>query len=204
MRELLKFKKLLNEFRALEYEFEYNKDVLKEAGEVFESSYLEWCDRNGVNIKELQTKKRQSSNKILNEASQPECESRTEPKLKQSKHREIFKSIAKKLHPDRLKKEDPRKDQFVSDFRKANSAMNDGEWGELFDVVDKYDIEIDNYDEANISLEKDIERMTEKLKAQHSTYAWHLQNCGTDPVCHEMVIRAYLQQVYGWDGNEGA
>ena len=82
--------------------------------------------------------------------------------------------------------------------------MNEGQWGELFDVIDKYGIDISDYEEANESLQGDIARMQDKLKNQKSTYTWHLQNCEEDPVCKDMVIQAYLKQVFGWDGNKGA
>lgn len=200
MRQKLKFKKLLNEFRSLEYEYEYNTEVLRDFGETFEHTYLKWCEENGVDIESL----RQSKNKKTT-SQQPikeveEDESTYEPKKKHSKHRDIFKSIAKKIHPDKLATEDPRKNEINEDFIKANSSLNKGEWGGLFDVIDKYGIDIEDYDEANQSLEKDIGRMESKLKSQKSTYAWHLQNCGDDRMCQDMVIQAYLRQVYGWDG----
>ena len=201
MREKLKFKKLLNEFRSLEYEFEYNSEILKEAGETFECTYLKWCEDNGVDIEGLQKEK---NKKVV--IKQPTKEQREDtsiapPQEKQTKHKDVFRSIARKIHPDKLKEEDPRKEEFDDAFKKANSAMATGEWGGLFDVIDKYEIDIQDYDEANESLTKDIKRMEEKLKSQKSTYAWHLQNCGDDPVCREMVIQAYLRQVYGWDGS---
>ena len=203
MKEKLKFKKLLNEFRALEYEFEYNSEVLKDAGETFECSYLKWCEENGVNIEALQNEKMKKVAIKSKPTPQKEDKSRTKPKEKQTKHKDVFRSVAKKIHPDKLEDEDPRKDEFKDAFQRANSAMSDGQWGGLFDVIDKYDIDIQDYDEANESLEKDIKRMEEKLKSQKSTYAWHLQNCGDDPVCREMVIKAFLRQVYGWDGTVG-
>ena len=80
--------------------------------------------------------------------------------------------------------------------------MNDGQWGELFDVIDRYKIEIPNYDEANVSLEKDVGRMSEKLQKQKTTYAWHLQNCEGNEGCIDMVVSAFLKQVFEWDGTK--
>ena len=200
MKEKLKFKKLLNEFRSLEYEFEYNSEVLKDAGETFECSYLKWCEDNGIDIEALQNKKNKKVVIKTNQVPPKEDGERIEAKEKQTKHKDVFRSVAKKIHPDKLQDEDPRKDEFKDAFQKANAAMSDGQWGGLFDVIDKYDIDIQDYDEANESLEKDIKRMEGMLKEQKSTYAWHLQNCGQDPVCREMVIQAFLKQVYGWSG----
>ena len=204
MRQKLKFKKLLNEFRSLEYEYEYNSEVLRDFGESFECVYMKWCEENNVDIDSL---RQSNSKKVLTQQPTKQTEgddSTYVPKKKQSKHRDVFKSIAKKIHPDKLANEDPRKNEFNEDFIKANSALNKGEWGGLFDVIDKYEIDIEDYEEANQSLEKDIGRMEAKLKSQKSTYAWHLQNCGEDLVCQDIVIQAYLKQVYGWDGIKGS
>lgn len=204
MKDKLKFKKLLSEFRSLEAEFAYNTELLRESGEEFECTYLKWCEDNGVDIEALQKEKNKKV--VIKQPTRSDKEDNyvAPPKEKQTKHKEMFKSVAKKLHPDKLNDEDPRKDEFNDAFLKANSAMDNGEWGGLFDVIDRYQIEIEDYGEVNESLSKDIKRMEGKLKSQKSTYAWHLQNCGDDPVCKEMVIQAYLKQVYGWDGTRKA
>lgn len=198
MREKLKFKKLLNEFRSLEYEFEYNSEVLREAGEAFESYYLKWCDENSVDIAAIQKEKNKKTQIKNPQPLEDDSAARTEVRKKHSKHRDVFKSIAKKIHPDKIQDHDPRKDEFNDAFLRANSAIDNGEWGGLFDVIDKYDIDIQDYDSANESLTKDIQRMNDKLKSQKSTYSWLLQNCGDDTLCRDIIIRAYMSQVYGW------
>jgi len=203
MKDKLKFKKLLNEYRSLESEFEYNSEVLRESGEAFECTYLKWCEDNGVDFQALYNKKNKTVAMPPPQAQQ-EATTRFEPKDKQTKHKDVFKSVAKKIHPDKLKSEDPRQEEYTTAFQRATAAMNEGQWGELFDVIDKYEIDIPDYEEANESLEKDIKRMQEKLKGQKSTYTWFLQNCEDDPSCKDMVIQAYLKQVFGWDGSKGA
>ena len=56
MRDKLKFKKLLNEFRSLKFEGEYIEDVLLEAHEDFESYYNKFCEDKGISIKDLEDK----------------------------------------------------------------------------------------------------------------------------------------------------
>jgi hypothetical protein len=198
MREKLKFKKLLNEFRSLEAEYDYNGEILREATETFECTYLKWCEDNGVDLEALQEEK--SKKVIINKnPKQTEDYSRAELKEKPKKHKDVFKSVAKKIHPDKVGESDPRHEEFTSAFQRATAAMNEGQWGELFDVIDRYKIEIPDYDTANDSLEKDIERMSKKLQNQKTTYAWHLQNCNGDPGCIDMVVSAFLKQVFGWE-----
>tara|TARA_B100000963_G_scaffold358004_1_gene381539 strand:+ start:709 stop:1311 length:603 start_codon:yes stop_codon:yes gene_type:complete len=198
MKDKLKFKKLLNEFRSLEFEHEYNSEVLKEVGQTFESACNDWCEKNNIDINELMKKKFPNQ---THSAPQTDDGSIYEPKIKTSKHKDIFRSIAKKFHPDKIK-EKHKQEEMKSAFQKASSAMQEEQWGELFDVIDKYEIEISDYNEANASLEKDIVRMQEKLKVQKSTFTWHFGNCEGDQVCIDFVMKVYMKQVLGWNGPE--
>ena len=203
MKDKLKFKKLLNEFRSLEAEFDYNSEILREATETFEYTYLMWCEENGVDLSGLQkerTKKVDTRQPLS--VDQAEDHSRSESREKTKKHKDAFKSIAKKIHPDKVGESDPRHEEFTSAFQRATAAMDARMWGELFDVIDRYEVEIPNYDEANNSLEEDIGRMSDKLQKQKTTYAWHLQNCEGSPGCIDMVISAFLKQVLEWDGTK--
>tara|TARA_Y100000114_G_scaffold62280_1_gene57106 strand:- start:7559 stop:8164 length:606 start_codon:yes stop_codon:yes gene_type:complete len=198
MKDKLKFKKLLNEFRSLEFEHEYNSEILKEVGQTFESACNDWCEKNNIDIDNLM------KTKFPNRVQSPPVTddgSIHEPKVKTSKHKDIFKSIAKKFHPDKIK-EKHKEEEMKSAFQKASSAMQEEQWGELFDVIDKYEIEISDYNEANASLEKDIVRMQEKLKVQKSTFTWHFGNCDGDPACIDFVMEMYMKQVLGWNGPE--
>ena len=199
MKDKLKFKKLLNEFRTLEAEFAYNNEVLVDARETFQCSYLQWCEENGVDIETLEEER---SKKVVFTPPVEKRDSyeRIEIKQKSEQHKEVFKSVAKKMHPDKLEDGDPRKPEFNSAFQRAANAMAESQWGELFDIIDKYEIVIPDYNEANESLEKDIERMSSKLKNQKSTYAWLLEDCGDDQVCKDRVISLFLRHAYNWDG----
>lgn len=200
MREKLKFKKLLSEFRTLEYEYYYNQEVLRDAHEYFENYYLKWCDDNGVDLAKLQEEKKSKVANIMQQNTQEHIDThgRFETNKKKIKHKEVFRSVARKIHPDRIGQDDPRYEDYQEAFKRACRATEQEEWGELFDVVDKYEIEIPDYDEANESIAKDIERMGEKIKSQKMTYSWHLQNCGDDEVCKSRVVKAFLNYMFGW------
>ena len=202
MKDKLKFKKLLNEFRSLEAEFDYNNEILREATETFECTYLKWCEDNGVNLEGMQKEKAKKVIIKQPPTDQPEDNTRVEVRDKPKKHKDVFKSIAKKIHPDKVGEEDPRHEEFTSAFQRAAAAMDARMWGELFDVIDRYEVEIPNYDEANNSLEEDIVRISDKLQKQKTTYAWHLQNCEGNIGCIDMVVSAFLKQVFEWDGTK--
>ncbi len=198
MKDKLKFKKLLNEFRSLEYEHEYNSEILKEVGQTFESACKHWCEKNNIDIDVLMKRKFAPSSKNIPTSDDGSIH---EPQRKTSKHKDIFRSIAKKFHPDKIKEKD-KEEEMKSAFQKASSAMQEEQWGELFDVIDKYEIEISDYGEANTSLEKDIVRMQDKLKVQKSTFTWHFGNCDGDEQCIDFVMKMYMKQVLGWDESE--
>lgn len=201
MKDKLKFKKLLNEFRSLEYEHEYNVEILREMDSSLEAICSAWCDKNDVDFQKVIKKRSDNQTKKINETPLNDDGSIHEPKKKTSKHKDIFRSIAKKFHPDKIK-EKHKEQEMKSAFQKASSAIEEEQWGELFDVIDKYEIAIPDYEEANISLEKDIVRMQEKLKIQKSTFTWHFASCNGDEMCIDFVMRAYMKQVLGWDGIE--
>ena len=200
MKDKLKFKKLLNEFRSLEAEFAYNTEVLVDARETFQCSYLKWCEENGVDIKKLEEEKSKQVVFTPPPVEKKDSYERIETKQKTDQHKEVFRSVAKKMHPDKLEEGDPRKEEFSTAFQRAANAMAESQWGELFDIIDKYQIDVPDYSEANESLEKDIERMSSKLKQQKSTYAWLLEDCGDDEVCKDRVISLFLRHAYNWDG----
>ena len=200
MKDKLKLKKLLSEFRSLEAEFAYNNEVLVDARETFQCTYLQWCEENGVDIDSLEEERNKRVVIKKPTVDIKDSYERIDIKDKQTQHKEVFKSVAKKIHPDKLQLEDPRKDEFNSAFQRAANAMAESQWGELFDIIDRYEIDIPDYNEANNSLQEDILRMESKLKKQKSTYAWLLEDCGEDQICKDRVISLFLRHAYNWDG----
>ena len=54
MREHLKFKQLLNQFKSLKFEEEYVKDFLLEANDEFENAFENYLKENGITNEELE------------------------------------------------------------------------------------------------------------------------------------------------------
>jgi hypothetical protein len=70
MRDKLKFKKLLNEFRSLRFEGEYIEDILLEALEAhddFENYYSKFCEDRGISIKDLEDRNKKRVETIKGE-----------------------------------------------------------------------------------------------------------------------------------------
>ena len=110
----------------------------------------------------------------------------------------LYRALARKLHPDVIADDDPRKDEYENAFKRASSANNKGRWGELFDIIDKYNIHLRKYKDAIECLEFDIERIKKELNKEKSTYSWMLQEAKTEEEKHEIVKR-FLRHLFGWN-----
>ena len=198
MRKKLKFKKLLNEYRALQYEHEYIKEVLKDAHQDFDAYYRRFCEIYLVNIERLEKKKNDRLKHAYERSEKPTMKG-VEEKLraKDYDHKKIFKEIARKLHPDRLNQDDPRLEEFEDDFKKAASGINDGNWGDLFDVAEKHDIDIKEYDKVNQSIKDSIKILSKKISDLKNQYSYMFYECEDDKQCKDNIIKNFLRQVFG-------
>lgn len=84
---------------------------------------------------------------------------------KEYDHKKVFKQIARKLHPDKLSEDDPRLQEFENDFKTAAAGINDGNWGDLFNIAEKHDIDIEDYDSVNQSIKDSIVLVRKKSKS---------------------------------------
>jgi len=194
----LKFKKLLNEYRSLSYELEYVKEVLRTANQEFEVYYREYCQRRNIDVSNLESKNKL---KMAESFQKPAIDKEKVVDIMRSKdydHKLIFREIAKKIHPDKLKQGDSRLEEYEEAFKKANDAMRYGKWGNLFDVAERYDINIKEYDEVNRSIKDDIKRLKVLIEKEKGTYGWKLFNCEENGVCKDNVIKHFLKTLFNY------
>lgn len=201
MKGRLKFLKLLNEFRALDYELKYVKEVLQDAHLEFEVYYRQWCEDNGINLEVLNKQNKVRVDAVFKKSSTTEIERLVEQKTEkaQKDFKSLYKAIARKLHPDALKSDDPRKFEYSEAFKKATEAKSKGRWGQLFDVVDKYDIYLGEYDEPIECLRQDIKRVEAEIKREKSSFSWSLHEAETEAQ-KSQVVKNFLRQLFGWRG----
>jgi hypothetical protein len=196
MRKKYKFKQLLNQYRSLEKELKNIREIMRDLHYQFEDDYRWYCSKHSVDTKKLNKDNSQKVAKIFEEKS---VVPRVREKLasQDRDHSQLYKDIARKIHPDKVGYDDPRYPMYEEDFKKANNAANFGLWGDLFDIADKYSIDIRDYDTVIESLQIDIKRVKKEIHAEKSTYSWKLFNCDGDHKCRENVIRDFLKQVFG-------
>ena len=204
-RDKFKFLKLLSEYRSLSYELKYVKEVLQEGHIEFEIYYRQWCASNGVDLEKLNERnQRRVDTVFIEEKSHKMREDLALREFKEetSEQRDLnylHKALAKKLHPDKIGADDPRKKEYEEAFKKAMEAKETGQWGELFDVVDKYNIHLRKYRDAIECLEFDIKRIEAELKKEKSTYSWLLCQAATEEQ-KEGVVKQFLRHLFGWNG----
>lgn len=198
-----KFLKLLNEYRSLKYELEYVQEILREGHQDFEVFYRQWCAKNDVDLQELQKRNQRKVDMIfIQEKSHRMKEGLAVKEFKdESKDEEgfkkVFRSVARKLHPDTLKNDDPRKEEYEDAFKKAASANEAGHWGELFDVVERYKISLNDYKQPIKCLEFDIKKIKREIDKEKGTYSWLLHEAETEQE-KENVVKRFLSHLFGW------
>jgi len=199
MRDKLKFKKLLNEFRSLKFEGEYIEDILLEAHDGFESYYGEYCKDRGISIEDLEKKNKQRVETIKGETVKEYYHKIHGDTKEIVRFKKTHRRLVRLLHPDKLSDDDPQREEKEEDFKRVMAATETGIWADFFDVADKYGVDIEEIDEANKLLMEDIEKLENKNKGKKTTFSWMLNECEDEP-CREKIIQTFLKYMYGYSG----
>jgi len=196
MKKKLKFKKLMNEYRSLFYELKYMEAVLRDGNQEFEIYYRHYCEQNDIDLKALNHKHATRVRQIF--SNQTGITKAVKIKMRQGEFdsKNLFRQIAKRFHPDTLASDDPRKEEYEGVFKKASGAIDECRWGELFDVADQYDLDLEDYDEINKSLKLDIHRIKKEIQKKKDSYAWLLDECEEDMGCKDNVVKRFLKHLF--------
>ena len=184
MRKKLKFKKLLNQYRSLRFELEFIEDVLSEYHLIFEETYRKYCAENDIDLQALHEQNQEKVEKLFSNKPVPkEEEEIVESKAMSSRHKSLYRDLAKKLHPDLLPEGDPRYDEYEQAFN-------------LFDLAERFDIDARNFGPLCDSLKEDIEKISAKIDNEKKTFSWALYECEETEDCTERVIKNFLMAVF--------
>ena len=196
MIEKYKFKKLLNEYKSLEYEYKMVKEILKDGNLDFEVFYRQWCALRDIDLDQLN---KDNQNKVTQIFQQNETGivPTENPKKKTQKHKDIYKALAKKIHPDKLDTADSNYWKDYMDFKDTVRSINDENWGKLFEIADRHDIYLKDYDMICADIEEDIDRIKAEIEKEKTSYSWKLYECKSDE-CKDRLIKSFLLQLFGW------
>ena len=181
-----KFKKLLNEYKSHKYELKLVREVLKDA-------HLEFED-----LAELTQKNQKAVDMIFHTNEAGLVADNIEPKSKETRHKGVHREIARKIHPDKLDAGDPRFWEYTNDLKTVNESMNTAQYGDLFEIADKYEVYLGDYDEVYEDLINNIEDIKQKIKSESATYSYALYECANDEDCKEKVVKNFLWQIFKW------
>ena len=196
MIERFRFKKLLNEYKSSEYELKMVREILKDAHLEFEVFYRQWCAERDIDLAGLNEQNKKKVDVIFEKQEQALVPTAA-PKEKKSKHKDVYRSIAKKIHPDKLDSADSRYWQDYMDFKDATRAMTEGKWGTLFDIADRHKIFMSNYDEICEDIQEDLTSVSSLIESEKASFSWKLHQC-KDQSCKDALVRSFLLQLFGW------
>ena len=195
----LRFKRLLNKYRSIASEAQSTSEIIDEMQDYFNDCLDDYCSKNEIDLEELKKDKEERIKQLV-QVSNEQIKG-VEEKIQEQEYdsKSLFRQIAKKFHPDTLETGDPDKEEKEEIFKTAMRAIDECNWGLLFDIAAKHDLELKDYDSVIASLKLDKERESAILKKKQNTWSWLLFNCEDDQDCTDQTILGFLKQVYSYN-----
>ena len=151
---------------------------------------------NDIDLKALNSKNQKKINHIFQESNKLFKPAPKESRSGEFDSKNLFRQIARRFHPDSVGANHPNVKEYEDVFKRAAQAIENGDWGELFDIADKYDLELTDFDKINQTLVISIERTKKQISDQKATYAWLLFSCDEDEECKIRVVKQFLNQLF--------
>ena len=192
-----KYKKHLMELEFLRAEISFQEGVLVTAHQEFDIWHRSWCEKNNINLQELNKKHKSKVSKILSRPNFPDFKhdeqgilvlkntTLVEEKLKFSK---IYKQIVRLTHPDKNQGN-------ALDFKTASRAYEIGDWSMLVQIAEKYNIFPDDLDELIPMMMEEAIKLKKTIKNNKDSYSWKFQECETEQ-CKEQLVKQFLKQLF--------
>jgi hypothetical protein len=206
----LKWKKLVNQLRYTYDELDLVEEIASSTAAEFQAHYEGFCERNNINLKELNEKHADHLEEVYGTAAEPDedgDEEKKEETPEEKADREIheifsklFKKIAFILHPDRLssndKLSDEEKDDMLETFKSVKDALEERRYFVLLDCAEKYKIPLPkNYKQQSPWMKKELEHTKEAVGSVTNSYNYKFADCDTDD-CRDDLIRNFLEQLF--------
>ena len=83
------------------------------------------------------------------------------------------------------------------DFKDTVNSIDDENWGKLFEIADRHNIYLKDYDAICEDIQEDIDRIKEKIEKEKASYSWKLYECKNDN-CKDSLMKSFLYQLFGW------
>lgn len=172
----LEVRRLLKELDYVKSDFEYKNEIVFEADNSFMRSLNDFLERNPV-LKELFDKKinrgidemirQKSAEFVIDHVAEAEEDSKSEENPTDEKLKKIYRSIAKKTHPDKV--EDKRlNDIYIMAGRMYDTSDVMG----IYSICDQLGIPYELSQEDGTALKSQISQMKERIGFMESTFTW--------------------------------
>ena len=221
----LKWKKTLNEYRFLKEELSLTKSMNRASAVEFQEYYESFLNKKNINLEELNKEHEDkikeaygideeisgavpiveagSTDLVLgqNTTDKPEDIQMTEDEIAiHSVFSKLFKSIAIKIHPDKI---DPLKHDYhqrrtmEEDFKLANTALKEKNYFVLIEIAERLNIALPkNYDQQTRWMKSKLIDIKSDIDEERKTYNYIFSEAETD-VQKDNVMRQFMQQLFG-------
>ena len=223
-RDLLKWKRALNEIKFKHEELELVKEICDGHGVDFQMFMEEYCAQNNIDLKALNHKRglkmakqkaqenqakqiEQKTEQALAHMENPQVENapaveqiNVEGKDKDEMHKtfkDLFKKLALNLHPDRVSDLTPEEREVrLSMFKDAKQALANGAYFLLLDMSEKFNIRIPkNFKQQTRWMKARIKQIDQEIQAQKHTYNYVFSECETEDE-KVKVVKNFLRQIF--------
>ena len=223
-RDLLKWKRALNEIKFKHEELELVKEICDGHGVDFQMFMEEYCAQNNIDLKALNHKRglkmakqkaqenqakqiEQKTEQALAHMENPQVENapaveqiNVEGKDKDEMHKtfkDLFKKLALNLHPDRVSDLTPEEREVrLSMFKDAKQALDNGDYFLLLDMSEKFNIRIPkNFKQQTRWMKARIKQIDQEIQAQKHTYNYVFSECETEDE-KVKVVKNFLRQIF--------
>lgn len=184
------------ELKFLRSELAYQEEVLSLAHYDFDTYYKEWCDKNNIDLEQLNRTHETRVSKILSQPKFPDLKDKEaglvplsgEKKEEKKKFSNLFKQVAKATHPD-------KHEGTMLDFKAASAAFESGDWSMLLQVAEEYGIIPEDLEEILPIMKQEATRLKTKIENNKGMYSWKFQECESEQ-CKETLVKQFLKHLF--------
>ena len=199
-----KYKKQVKKLLYFRSELEYQEEVLKTAHGDFERYYSQYCGERNIDLVELNNKNAKKVKNIL-EVTEASKEALIHKPKKEKPNPtkafdQIYRSIAKTLHPDKLPDNLPIEEAIEKEekFKEAASAMDKEDWGKLLEVADWLNIKPRTFEGIEEQIKLEIEKLKKLIENNKKMYSWAFVECETDEQ-RNRVVEQFLFHLFKYN-----
>jgi len=182
--------------KKIKMEMRMSTQLLKESEELFELYDRLFKDDfyKEINFMAQKASEVTEEEKMVNPLDVINEEEEEEPERDPDLYK-VYKKIAMKTHPDRVKDE-----SLVDFFDQATQAMNENDWMTILNIALALEIKTPEFtEELRHKLQTNILEINTKVKSLHNTAAWVWANTATQ---HKEKIRKSIRALMGIDEEE--